>query len=232
MNIAEVLKQLDSLDYKDFEGFLLEKMKEASKEGDNSSRITLLNEMIGFCRDSCQFNKTKIYSNELLTLLDEEGLVGTQAYATSLLNIANADRASGDLDQSLEFYRKAYEIYDALLDPKDFLFASINNNMALLYQEMKDFESACGCLKKSLEIIDHYDDRIIEKAITYTNLAQSQLRLNDIDSAKESIDTAMSIFDDGRQNDYHYSGALAVYAELLFKNKEYAKAADYYEKAM
>ena len=42
----------------------------------------------------------------------------------------------------------------------------------------------------------------------------------------------MSIFDDGRQNDYHYSGALAVYAELLFKNKEYAKSADYYEKAM
>ena len=232
MNIAEVLKQLDSLDYKDFEGFLLEKMKEALEEGDNNSRITLLNEMIGFCRDSCQFNKTKIYSNELLTLLEDEGLVGTQAYATSLLNIANADRASGDLDQSLEFYKKAYDIYDELLDPKDFLFASINNNMALLYQEMKDFESACKCLKKSLKIIDCYDDKIIEKAITYTNLAQSQLRLNDIKSAKESIDTAMSIFDDGRQNDYHYSGALAVYAELLFKNKEYAKSADYYEKAM
>ena len=32
MNIAEVLKQLDSLDYKDFEGFLLEKMKEALEE--------------------------------------------------------------------------------------------------------------------------------------------------------------------------------------------------------
>ena len=232
MDIAQVLKQLDSLEYKDFEGFLMKMIKQAKDEGDNNSRITLLNEMIGFCRDSCQFNKTKIYSNELLTLLDDEGLNGTQAYATSLLNIANADRASGDLEESLDFYRQAYDIYDKVLKPDDFLFASINNNMALLYQEMKDFDSACDCLKRSLQIIDLYDDKVIEKAITYTNLAQSQLRLDDVKGAEESIDIAMSIFNDGREDDYHYSGALSVYAELMFKKKDYAASADYYEKAM
>lgn len=232
MDIAQVLKQLDSLEYKDFEGFLMKMIKQAKDEGDNNSRITLLNEMIGFCRDSCQFNKTKIYSNELLTLLDDEGLNGTQAYATSLLNIANADRASGDLEESLDFYRQAYDIYDKVLKPDDFLFASINNNMALLYQEMKDFDSACDCLKRSLQIIDLYDDKVIEKAITYTNLAQSQLRLDDVDGAEESIDIAMSIFNDGREDDYHYSGALSVYAELMFKKKDYAASADFYEKAM
>ena len=91
--------------------------------------------------------------------------------------------------------------------------------MALLYQEMKDFDSACDCLKRSLQIIDLYDDKVIEKAITYTNLAQSQLRLDDVKGAEESIDIAMSIFNDGREDDYHYSGALSVYAELMFKKK-------------
>ncbi len=232
MNIAEVLKELDSLEYKDFEGYLLKMMKQADQEHDMGSKITLLNEMIGFCRDSCQFNKTKIYSNELLTLLEDEKLKGTQAYATSLLNIANAYRASGDLEESLDFYKQAYAIYEKELKPGDFLFASINNNMALLYQEMKDFESACVCLEKALDIIELYDDKIIEEAITYTNLAQSRLRLDDIDAAKDSIDRAMYIFENGRQGDYHYSGALSVSGELFFKQGEYAKAAELYNRAM
>ena len=232
MNIVEVLKQLDSLEYKDFEGYLIKMMKQAEDEGDVSSKISLLNEMIGFCRDSCQFNKTKIYSNELLTILEDEGLEGTQGYATSLLNIANADRASGDLEESLELYKKAYDIYNEVLEPGDFLFASINNNMALLYQEMNDFESACSCLKESLKVIELYDDKIIEEAITYTNLAQSQLRLGDDEAAAESIGIAMGIFNDGRQDDYHYSGALSVCGELMFKKGEFAKAAAYYNQAM
>jgi len=232
MNIVKVLQELDKLEYKDFEPYLIEMMKQADEEGDLGAKISLLNEMIGFCRDSCQFNKSRIYSNQLLTILEEEGLEGTQGYATSLLNIANADRASGDLEESLDFYNKAYAIYEEVLDKGDFLFASINNNMALLYQEMNDYGKACECLKKSLDIISLYDDRIIEEAITYTNLAQSQLKLNDVNASKESIETALGIFNDGRQNDYHYSGALAVYGELHFKQGEYAKAAEYYNKAM
>ena len=232
MNIVEVLKELDAIEYKDSEAFLIRKMHEAEVEKDLGAKISLLNEMIGFCRDSCQHNKTKIYSNELLTILEDEGLVGTQGYATSLLNIANAYRASGDLEDSLDLYKEAYQIYESTLDPGDFLYASINNNMSLLYQEMGDFDKACECLKKSLGIIALYDDKILEKAITYTNLAQSQLRLSDIKAAKDSINNALAIFDDGKQNDFHYCGALSVYAELCFMEGNYSLAVDYYNKAM
>ncbi len=232
MNITEVLKKLDTLEYKDYENYLLEMMRQAESEKDMSSKITLLNEMIGFCRDSCQFSKSNIYINELLTILEDEGLEGTIGYATSLLNIANAKRASGELEESLERYKEAYEIYNRILEPSDFLFASINNNMALLYQEMKDFSSACECLKRALSVIELYDDKIIEEAITYTNLSQSQLRLGDIAAAKNSIDIAMQIFNDGRTSDYHFSGALGVYAELMYKQGEYAEAARCYNKAM
>lgn len=232
MNIEEVLKELDALDHTQVESFLIEQMKEANDAGDNSSRITLLNEMIGFCRDSCQFSKCRIYSNELLTLLDDEGLEGTQAYATSLLNIANADRASADYEESEEYYLKAYDIYEQLLDPKDFLFASINNNLSLLYQEMKQYEKSCEALKKALYIIEFYSDKDIEKAITLTNLAQSQLRLGRYEDGKKSIEAAMDIFIEDGERDYHYSGALGVYGELLFCNKEYSESAKYYSKAM
>lgn len=232
MNIVEVLKELDGIEYKDSEGFLIKKMHEAETENDISAKITLLNEMIGFCRDSCQHSKTKIYSNELLTILEDEGLVGTQGYATSILNIANAYRASGDLEESLEFYKEAYAIYEDTLEPGDFLYASINNNMALLYQEMGNFEAACDCLYISLSVISLHEDKIIEKAITYTNLAQSQLRLPDMNAAKDSIKKALEIFNDGHQNDFHYGAALSVYGELCFKEGNFALAAEYYNKAM
>lgn len=232
MNIVSVLQELDKLEYKEYEPFLIKMIQQADNEGDIGAKISLLNEMIGFCRDSCQFNKSRIYSDQLLTLLDEEGLEGTQGYATSLLNVANADRASGDLEESLEYYKKAYDIYEEVLDKGDFLFASINNNMALLFQEMKDYGAACECLNKALEVIDLYDEKIVEKAITCTNLAQSQLRLKDIDGARKSIEMALDIFNDNRQSDYHYSGALAVYGELCFSQGEYARAAEFYNMAM
>ncbi|MCR5799632.1 MAG: DUF4125 family protein [Lachnospiraceae bacterium] len=232
MNIQEKLSQLDRLDYKDSEGFLMEAIKEAKREGDKAALITLLNEMIGFCRDSTQHNKSKIYSNELLTVLEEENLEGTQGYATSLLNIANADRAAGDLEESLEYFERAEQIYKGILSQDDFLFAGLYNNKALLYQEMMDYENACDCLKKALKVVKQNPGKVIEEAITLSNLAQSELRCGRFDEAKKDLDLALAIFRDGREDDFHFSGALAVYAELMYNKKQYATAAKYYGKAM
>lgn len=59
VDIKEVLNTMDSLNYTEIEGFIVEKLKEAKEEEDNGSRITLLNEIIGFCRDTCQYDKSK-----------------------------------------------------------------------------------------------------------------------------------------------------------------------------
>lgn len=232
MQINEVLKQLRSLNYTETEQFLVENMELAKKENDNNSLITLLNEMIGFCRDLCMHDKSKKYSMELLELIEKEKLQGTVAYATSLLNIANASRAYGELKESMEFYEQAYKTYENVLEPTDFLFASINNNMSLLYQEMSDFDSAAECLKKALKVIDAHPDRVIERAITLSNLAQSQLRAEKYEEARENIEASMAIFNDGRQGDFHYCAALNVYAELCFVEKEYGLAAMYYDQAI
>ena len=153
VDIKEVLKTMDSLNYTEIESFIVEKLKEAKEEEDNDSRITLLNEIVGFCRDTCQYDKSKQYSGELLEVLDEEHLQGTIEYATSLLNIANASRAAGELEESMNYYKQTMEIYDKNLAPDNFLYASLNNNMSLLYQQMQDFASASDCLRKALKVI-------------------------------------------------------------------------------
>lgn len=232
MDINQVLAKLDELNYTKVESYLTEQIKVAEEERDYGAKISILNEMIGFCRDSCQFTKTRSYSNELLSLLKEQKLEGTKAYATSLLNIANADRASGDLDESLSFYEKSYQIYETLLSPEDVLFASLNNNMALLYQEKGNFELACECLKKALDVVLKNPEAIIESAISYTNLAQSLLRLKRIEEASEYVEQALKIFIKDGEKDYHYSAALSVYAEVQYNRGNYSESEQYYDKAM
>lgn len=232
MIIKDVLRELDSLDYTQVEDFLVNKMKEADEDNDVNSKITLLNEVIGHFRETGDFMKTRKYSDELLTILDKEHLQGTIPYATSLLNIANADRASGDYEESLDYFYMAYALYEKLLKEDDFMFASINNNLALLYQEMTNYNKACECLKKSLAIVELHPEKRIERAITLSNLAQSELRCEKYEDAKEHIDMAMSIFNADEVKDYHYSGALAVYAELMYIKERYAEAAKYYDEAM
>ena len=232
MNIKEILQELDTLDYTKAETFLKQKMEQASKQGEYEIKITLLNEMIGFCRDTCQFEKAKAYCKEALMLLEEYHLNGTQGYATTLLNVANAYRAAGLLEESLSYYKQVLAIYDKLLSPDDFLFASLNNNLSLLYQEMGDFKSACDCLRKALTITEKYKEARIETAVTHTNLAQSLLRLNQTEEAKYELNEALSIFEQDEKKDYHYSAALSVLAEIEYMSNHYQQSAQYYEKAM
>lgn len=232
MDINKILEELDALDHTQVEAFLRDKIEQAKEKKEYGIQISLLNELIGFCRDTCRHEKNARNAEELLKLLHEQGLNGSQAYATSLLNIANAYRAAGRLEESLAYYKEVYSLYEKQLSPEDFLFASLNNNMALLYQEMNDYESACQCLQKALEIAEKTPDAVIETATTHTNLAQSFLRLNRVEEAMEHLDKALAIFAQDGNRDYHYSAALAVYAEVKYMLGEYQISAEYYEKAM
>lgn len=232
MDISEILNKLDSLNYTETEDFLRSQIEQAKQSKDADVLLALLNEMIGFCRDSCQFDKTRLYADEILSELHKRHLEGTKAYATSLLNIANAERASGSLKESLSHYKEVSELYKQLLPADDFLIASLNNNMSLLYQEMGDYEASCQCLKKALSIVQTIPDGQIETAVTCTNLAQSLLCLQQINEAKKYNDEALTLFAADGNRDYHYSAALSVYAQIKFMEHSFKEAADYFEKAM
>lgn len=232
MDINKILETLDSLDHSQVEEFLNDQIAQAKREKNFGIEISLLNELIGFCRDTCQHEKNTQNAKNLLQLLEEQNLIGTQAYATSLLNIANAYRAAGRLQESLSYYKEVYHLYEKQLQPGDFLFASLNNNMALLYQEMQDYENACACLEKALTIAEKDKNAYIETATTHTNLAQSLLRLNKMDDAMKHLDQALTIFAEDGNRDYHYSAALSVYGEAKYMLGEYEASAKYYDMAM
>lgn len=236
MNVLEVLEELDELfrnkKIDKVEDFLTGKLEEALKDQDTNSVITLLNEIIGYYRDTSQYEKAVIYSKEVLSLMSNLQLEGSMPYATTLLNVANAYRASGMLSQSLELYSKVFPIYEENLDQYNFSYASLYNNISLLYQEMNDYTKACESLEKALTIVERFPQARIEIATTHANLAASLLKLDKNIQAVKHIETAFDLFEVDEVKDYHYSAALSAMGEAKFKDGDYEEAIYYYEKAL
>lgn len=236
MNIEKVIDGLDQL-YADkesgkVEDYLSLNLEQALKEGDVGSAITIINELIGFYRDASQYDKAETYCVKLLPFMERAGLKDTIHYGTSCLNIANAYRAAGRLETSLKHYQMVFDIYEKVLDKKDFRYAGLYNNLSLLYQEMGEFDKASESLNQALLIVKEYPEAVVELAVTHTNLAASYVKAGKIDKAKDEITKGIAIFQNGLTGDYHYSAALSVSGDVYFAAKEYEQAVQCYEQAM
>ena len=236
MNMDEVFAEIDRL-YTANEGakveeYIMEKLGEAAKSGDENAMIQLLNELIGHCRETSEFDKMKTFAEKLLAILEGSSLKGSMAHATSLLNVANAYRAAGLLRESNVLYQQVKSYYDVNVAPDSMLYASLLNNMALLFQEMGDYESAVDCLERALGISLMYPECRIEQATTYANLATTLIKLDRFDEAEDHLSKAFELFEKDEEPDYHYSAALSAMAEIRFIRKDYRASVKYYEKAL
>ncbi|MGL5260153.1 MAG: DUF4125 family protein [Lachnospiraceae bacterium] len=233
--IEEIFDHLDFLfeekKIEEIEPFLQEQLENGIKEEKIEFVIPIVNELIGFYRDTSQYEKALFYCKDILTYMNSKGLENTIHYATTCLNIANAYRAAGKWDMSHEFYDKVSLIYKQLLTDDDVLWASFHNNLSLLYQEMNDFKNAVCELKKAENIIKKYNDPI-KLATTYSNLAASLLQINEVEEAKQYIEQSISIYVQDGERDFHYGAALSVIGELMFRLNKYEEAKMYYKKSL
>ncbi|MDE6531104.1 MAG: DUF4125 family protein [Lachnospiraceae bacterium] len=243
MDINQVLTEYDSMfgvkELGEIEAFLVEQIDKAYAEPDYYSAVTLLNEIIGFCRDTSQNEKGLKYCEQDLKLMQEMGLEGSVEYATSLLNVANAYRAFGKWEDSLALYQQTQAIYQKKLPAGEFNYASLYNNWSLLYQEMQDFDNARIMLEKALEVVSGYPDAVMPLATTHCNLAVTLLHLYQnkqqkeiYDQAIEHLKKALEIHERDGGQDMHYSGVLSAMGDALYLDRRYGEAAEYYAKAM
>ena len=236
MNIDEIFAEIDRLytanQGEKVEEYILGKIAEAAEAGNENIMIQLLNELIGHYRETSEFDKLRTFADKLLGILEGSSLKGSMAHATSLLNVANAYRAAGMLRESNALYQQVKSYYDANVAPDSMLYASLLNNMSLLFQEMNDYESAADCLERALGISLIYPECRIEQATTYTNLAVTLIKLGRMDEAESHLHKAFELFDEDDEPDYHYSAAASAMAEIKYFNKDYAASVKYYEKAL
>lgn len=239
MDIQKVLAEYDSMfgkyTLKEIEGFLLKHLSEARFKSEHEELVTLLNEAIGFYRDTTQKEKALKNCGALMEHLVEMKLEGTIPYATSLLNIANAFRAFDLHNEAVQLFEKVEEIYGNHISKEDFMYASLYNNWALAYQESGEYDKAAEMLRKALRIVDLYKEAIIPQATTRTNLASSLLAIGTESAYQEAVEhlsKALAIFEKDGGKDFHYGAALVAMGDAYSYKENYRKAAEYYKAGM
>ena len=235
MDINEILQQVDTL-YEENKGpeaeqVMLAGIVQAVEVGDNGALLQLLNELLGYYRETSQVENSYAIAMQAMYLAEQMGLKDSIPYATTLLNVANAYRAGGRLGESLELYLQVRDIYDRTLSKDNMLVASFENNLSLLYQELGDFVSAKEALLKALAIVTA-KEADFEIAVTHTNLASSCVQLGQISEAFDYAEKAVKEFEKMQVEDTHYCAALSALGTCYFEEKQYGKALAVFERAL
>lgn len=235
MNIQEIISQIDKLleenKREDAEKLMQESIARAVAERDDSSLLRLLNELLGFYRETGRHEEAYLIADRAIAQAERMGLAGTIPYATTLLNAANAYRAGGRLEESLEKYLQVQEIYRRQLAPDDMLAAGLQNNFSLLYQELGEYGKARECLLNALQIVREKGSGY-EQGATYANLAATCVQLEQMEEAGEYAAKSMKIFEKAGIMDSHYAAALSALGAWRFHRGEYRAAGDAYRRAM
>ena len=248
MNIQDFRAGLDLLfeqnRISEVEPYLEGALKVAIEEQDDNAVVQILNEMVGFYRETCDYDRSIMYGEKALMIIENAGEKDSHAYATTELNLANALRAAGRIPESLQYYRDTERLYRQILTDEAFDFANLYNNMSLSYQEAEMFPEAIDCLNRAMETVLRYPDRRFELAVTHANLGNSllgalrtdpaikELHPDIFDGIGEHLKRAVEIFIERNENGAHLGAALMGLGDLYALQGDDSGASDYYLQSM
>ena len=239
MDLHTFFARLDRLyaagDRKNTESFLQQSLQEARRE-DGPADITVLNELMGFYRNTGQVEKSILYMEQALERTRAAGRTESAEWGTTLLNAATACRVAGDEGRALELYREAEKVYLRYLPEGDPRLAAVYNNMSGVYAAKGDRTAAAGLLLRALDVMANREDTAIEQAVMRTNLAHMYFGMGRDREAMAELEAALSIYEkhpepDGK-TDPHYASALAALAVGRYRKGRYEETARLCEQAM
>ena len=140
--VPRIVRELDALYDSGREpeaGRFLEAWREkAAALGDWRGELSLLSELMGHYRRDRNEEKGLRSVEDGLRLIREHRMGGTVSGATVMLNAATTMKCFGQAERSLPFFEHVCRVYAEHLDPNDYRFAGLYNNMALSYADAGD----------------------------------------------------------------------------------------------
>ncbi len=175
MDIQAVLNEYDGFYARnDPEGayaFICGKIAEAREAGAWQHELTMLNEVIGYSRKHLMTEEGNAYIARADEIIAAHGMENDVAAATTWLNSATCQRAFGNPERSLAYFAKTEAVYRQKMEPFDYRYASLYNNMALVYSDTGDYARAEELSQKAVGILLTDPDSAAELAATYVSLA-------------------------------------------------------------
>lgn len=233
MEVSKILAEYDAMlaagRRREAGEFLSEAADVASREDDAAAEASLRGELTGYWRVFGEPEKSFASAERALSLLESLGLAESGEYATALLNYATAKTAFRMTDEALALYRRAAAIYEKTLEPGDYRFASLYNNMAQALMRAGRAGEALGYFRRSLALLSPCDDAI-ETATCCTNMAFCLLAQKNTGEAEPLLKRAEEIYA-SHPDDPHAASALSCRGQLEYMRGEFSRAAEYFAKS-
>ena len=204
LDIKRIIAELDKLLYSGDDTaageFLDRWCAKAAEVGDWRSELTLQSELMGYHRRTNDEKSALNAVNRGLEIIKDHRLGSTISGATILLNAATTLKAYGMADRSIPMFIQVCRVYASTLDPLDYRFGGLYNNMALALVDEKQYDEARRYYEKALAVMANVRYGQLEQAITYLNLAdlataelgllESEDQVNDyLDRAEALLET-------------------------------------------
>ncbi|WP_062070048.1 DUF4037 domain-containing protein [Demequina sediminicola] len=189
--------------------------------GDRPALLTLHNEAAGFYRSIGAHDEALAAGRAALGLIDALELEGSEAEATTLINMATAQRAAGHTADARETYRSALAVGQRVFGPSDRRVAALHNNVSLALADDGELAAAVVEQEKALAVLQEAADdphRDLDIAITRTNLAHACEAAGDAEAALTHADVALEIFEAAdAEDDPRFAAVIAARASMALR---------------
>jgi tetratricopeptide (TPR) repeat protein len=166
---------------------------------------------IGFCREALA----------LATDIDDR-----KGMAASYNNLGVAYKSQGALDKALDYYLQSLAIYDKLQNKAG--IATAQNNIGTIYSMKKDYGQAMKYFELSHKAFKELgDNQRIIGSMNNLGILHSDLQLYE-----EALKYFSQSWQLSKQNGKQSSDPLNNIGNLYFRQGNYQKAVDYYERAL
>lgn len=169
--------------------YLEKALEECDKKDLTKKKIEVLNDYSGALRNSGNLKESIEASKESLRLYHSlyKGRPD-EAYVNILINLANSYRENKEYERAQTYFSLAEKL--ALDYP--YSLASLYNNWALLFLDLKDLDQALTCEKKSLAILKDLGSPV-QYAIGLNNLSDIYYEKKDEKKSRSSLEEARDL---------------------------------------
>ena len=175
-DVPEIIRGLDALYAQNREAeaqeYLEGYLAAARKAGDWRAELSLVSELLGQYRRSMDEEKALAAVESALALIREHRLGRTVSGATVLLNAATTLGCFSRHEEALPIFRHVSRVYGEQLDPHDYRFAGLFNNMAQSHAALGEFAQAEAACLSAVGIMEGLGGGGNEIAVTLCSLAE------------------------------------------------------------
>ncbi len=176
LDVPAIIRGLDALYARgredEAQDYLERHLAEAREVGDWRAELSVTSELLGQYRRSMDRDKGLAAVERALTLVREHRMGRTVSGATVLLNAATTLGCFGEHESALPIFRHVSRVYAERLDPHDYRFAGLFNNMAQSHAALGETAQAEELFLSAIRIMEGLAGGENEIAVTLCSLAE------------------------------------------------------------